>query len=76
VRFLAGPNIVAQAVRALRAAGNDGVYLGERPADPGDLPPPRGGRVREGVSLSIVIGNRIPPYCFSTIWVMLQPNSA
>jgi predicted nuclease of predicted toxin-antitoxin system len=36
VRFLADSNIVAQAVRALRAAGHDVVYLGERPADPGD----------------------------------------
>jgi predicted nuclease of predicted toxin-antitoxin system len=36
VRFLADSNIVAQAVRALRAAGHDVVYLGERAADPGD----------------------------------------
>jgi len=36
VRFLADSNIVAQAVHAMRAAGHDVVYLGERPADPGD----------------------------------------
>ncbi len=36
MRFLADSNIVAQAVHAMRAAGHDVVYLGERPADPGD----------------------------------------
>jgi predicted nuclease of predicted toxin-antitoxin system len=36
VRFLADSNIVAQAVRAMRAAGHDVVYVGERRADPGD----------------------------------------
>jgi len=36
VRFLADSNIVAQAVHAIRAAGHDVVYLGEREADPGD----------------------------------------
>jgi predicted nuclease of predicted toxin-antitoxin system len=36
VRFLADSNIVAQAVRAMRAAGHDVVYLGERRPDPGD----------------------------------------
>jgi hypothetical protein len=36
VRLLADSNIVAQAVEALRAAGHDVVYLGERTADPGD----------------------------------------
>jgi predicted nuclease of predicted toxin-antitoxin system len=36
VRFLADSNIVAQAVRAPRAAGHDVVYVGDRTADPGD----------------------------------------
>jgi predicted nuclease of predicted toxin-antitoxin system len=36
VRLLADSNIVAQAVRAMRAAGHDAVYVGERSADPGD----------------------------------------
>jgi predicted nuclease of predicted toxin-antitoxin system len=36
VRLLADSNIVAQAVRALRAAGHDVVYVGDRTADPGD----------------------------------------
>ena len=36
MRFLADSNIVAQAVRALRAAGHDVLYLGERTTDPGD----------------------------------------
>jgi predicted nuclease of predicted toxin-antitoxin system len=36
VRFLADSNIVAQAIRAMRAAGHDVVYLGERTADSGD----------------------------------------
>jgi hypothetical protein len=36
VRFLADSNIVAQAVRALRAAGHDVLYLGERTTDRGD----------------------------------------
>jgi predicted nuclease of predicted toxin-antitoxin system len=36
VRFLADSNIAAQAVRAMRSAGHDIVYLGERVADPGD----------------------------------------
>jgi predicted nuclease of predicted toxin-antitoxin system len=36
VRLLADSNIVAHAVRALRAAGHDVVYAGERPIDPGD----------------------------------------
>ena len=36
MRFLADSNIVAQAVRAMRAAGHDVVYLGERRPDPGD----------------------------------------
>jgi len=36
VRFLADSNVVAQAVHAMRAAGHDVVYLGERTADPGD----------------------------------------
>jgi predicted nuclease of predicted toxin-antitoxin system len=36
VRLLADSNIVAQAIRAMRAAGHDVVYVGERTADPGD----------------------------------------
>jgi hypothetical protein len=36
VRFLADSNIVAQAVRGLRAVGHDVVYLAERRPDPGD----------------------------------------
>jgi predicted nuclease of predicted toxin-antitoxin system len=36
VRLLADSNVVAQAVRAMRAAGHDVVYVGERRADPGD----------------------------------------
>jgi predicted nuclease of predicted toxin-antitoxin system len=36
VRFLADSNIVARAVHAMRAAGYDVVYVGERSADPGD----------------------------------------
>jgi predicted nuclease of predicted toxin-antitoxin system len=36
VRFLADSNIVAQAVHAMRAAGHDVSYLGERAEDPGD----------------------------------------
>ena len=36
MRFLADSNIVAQAVRALRAAGHDVLYRGERTTDPGD----------------------------------------
>jgi len=36
VRILADSNIVAQAVRAMRAAGHDVVYSGERSTDPGD----------------------------------------
>jgi predicted nuclease of predicted toxin-antitoxin system len=36
VRFLADSNIVAQAVRAMRAVGHDVVYLAERRPDPGD----------------------------------------
>jgi hypothetical protein len=74
----ADSNIVAQAVRAMRALGHDVVYLGERRPDPGNPHPtlPRArGRVREGVSWSIVICNRIAAYCFSMIWVMLGPKS-
>ncbi|HJU18510.1 MAG TPA: DUF5615 family PIN-like protein [Stellaceae bacterium] len=36
MRLLADSNIVAQAVHAMRAAGYDVIYLGERTADPGD----------------------------------------
>jgi predicted nuclease of predicted toxin-antitoxin system len=36
VRFLADSNIAAQVVHAVRAAGHDVVYLGEREMDPGD----------------------------------------
>jgi predicted nuclease of predicted toxin-antitoxin system len=36
VRLIADSNIVAQAVRAVRAAGHDVVYVGDRTADPGD----------------------------------------
>jgi predicted nuclease of predicted toxin-antitoxin system len=36
VRLLLDSNIVAQAVRALRAAGYDVIYAGERDVDPGD----------------------------------------
>jgi hypothetical protein len=36
VRLLAGSNIVARAVEAIRTAGYDVVYLGERTSDPGD----------------------------------------
>jgi predicted nuclease of predicted toxin-antitoxin system len=36
MRVLADSNIVAQAVRAMRDAGHDVVYIGERAADPGD----------------------------------------
>jgi predicted nuclease of predicted toxin-antitoxin system len=36
VRVLADSNIVAQAVRAMRDAGHDVVYAGERAVDPGD----------------------------------------
>jgi predicted nuclease of predicted toxin-antitoxin system len=34
--MLADSNILAQAVRAMRGAGHDVVYVGERAADPGD----------------------------------------
>ena len=37
--MLADSNIVVQAVHAMRAAGHDAVYLGERTADPGDRAP-------------------------------------
>ena len=37
MRVLADTNIVAQAVRAMRAAGHDVLYAGERPVDPGDV---------------------------------------
>jgi predicted nuclease of predicted toxin-antitoxin system len=36
VRVLADSNIVALAVRAMRGAGHDVVYVAERAADPGD----------------------------------------
>lgn len=36
MRLFADTNITAPAVRALRAAGHDVVYSGERPSDPGD----------------------------------------
>ncbi len=36
MRLFADTNIVAPAVRALRADGHDVIYSGERPADPGD----------------------------------------
>ena len=36
MRLLADSNIVAQAVHAMRAAGHDVIYVGERSADPGD----------------------------------------
>ena len=36
MRLLADSNIVAHAVRALRASGHDVVYVGERMVDPGD----------------------------------------
>jgi predicted nuclease of predicted toxin-antitoxin system len=36
VRILADSNIVTQAVRAVRDAGHDAIYIGERTADPGD----------------------------------------
>ncbi|MBV8574413.1 MAG: DUF5615 family PIN-like protein [Acetobacteraceae bacterium] len=36
MRLLADTNIVAAAVRAMRAVGHDVVYLGERRPDPGD----------------------------------------
>ncbi len=37
MRILADSNIVARAVRAMRAAGHDVLYASERLADPGDL---------------------------------------
>lgn len=36
MRLFADTNIVAPAVRALRAAGHDVIYSAERPIDPGD----------------------------------------
>ena len=36
MQLFADTNIVAQAVRALRAAGHDVIYAAERPTDPGD----------------------------------------
>ena len=36
MRLLADTNIVAQAVRALRALGHDVIHAAERPVDPGD----------------------------------------
>ena len=36
MRILADSNIVARAVQAMRAAGYDVVYVGERRTDPGD----------------------------------------
>lgn len=36
VRLLADSNVVAQAIRAMRAVGHDVVYVGERRAAPGD----------------------------------------
>ena len=36
MRILADTNITARAVRAMRAAGHDVLYAGERPVDPGD----------------------------------------
>lgn len=36
MRLFADSNIVAQAVRALRAAGHDVIYSAERQSDPGD----------------------------------------
>lgn len=36
MRLFADSNIVAPAVRALREAGHDVIYSGERAADPGD----------------------------------------
>lgn len=36
MRLFADSNIVAPAIRALRAAGHDVIYAGERPSEPGD----------------------------------------
>jgi hypothetical protein len=75
VRFLADSNIVAQ---AMRAAGHDAVYLGERRPDPGDQAllteaVAEGRIILTKAMISefwfIVICNRIAAYCFSTIWV-------
>lgn len=37
MRLFADTNITAQAVRAMRAAGHDVTYSGERMSDPGDI---------------------------------------
>ena len=84
MRFLADSNIVAQAVHAMRAAGHDVVYLGERTADPGDQAllklSPKGGWFSPRTMISafwfIVIDNRTVAYCCWTIWVMRRPNPA
>ena len=85
MRFLADSNIVAQAVHAMRAAGHDVVYLGERTADPGDQALLAEAVAEGRVVLTkdhdigvwfIVIDNRTVAYCSWTIWVMRRPNPA
>ena len=85
MRFLADSNIVAQAVHAMRVAGHDVVYLGERTADPAIRLcllklSPKGGWFSPRTMISafwfIVIDNRTVAYCSWTIWVMRRPNPA
>jgi predicted nuclease of predicted toxin-antitoxin system len=85
VRFLADSNIVAQAVRDMRAAGHDVVYLSERTADPGDRALPAEavaeGRIilTKDHDIGMLVHRDREPHCgccFSTIWVMLRPNPA
>jgi predicted nuclease of predicted toxin-antitoxin system len=82
VRLLTDSNIVAQAVEALRAAGHDVVYLGERTADQALLAEAVDeGRIiltKDMISVFwfIVIDNRTVAYCCWTIWLMRRPNPA
>jgi hypothetical protein len=68
---------VAQAVRAMRVAGHDVVYLGERRPDPGDPHPtlPRvRGRVGWGLKLLPKGGSFSPRTMISESWFIVIYN--
>ena len=63
MRLLADFNIVAQAVHAMRAAGHDAVYLGERTADPGDRAPLAEAVAEGRIVVTVLVHGDLQPHC-------------
>lgn len=77
MRLLADFNIVAQAVHAMRAAGHDAVYLGERTADPGDRAPLAEAVAEGRIVVTVLVHGDLQPHCGVLLLddsVMLQPK--